>query len=174
MSGHKTKPWQPLERGAVNPPYALTVYGVTIAAGRESIGLPNGTRVEVWGSDLYSVVVEHYPNGSAYLSIKRQDRHAIRDWRHLQSIKNEVVGAEREAVELFPAESRLMDEANQYHLWVAPEGVRFPYGQQERTVQHPAEIREHNRQVGGRARQRAWQPGLSTGPTARPVGREGY
>lgn len=52
-----------------------------------------------------------------HLSIKRNDKGTLRDWRHLQRIKNELVGAEVEAVELFPADSRLVDEANQYHLW---------------------------------------------------------
>ena len=63
-----------------------------------------------------------------HLSIKRNDRRVIHDWRDLQRIKNELVGPEREAVEIYPAESRLVDGANQYHLWVLPEGFAFPFG----------------------------------------------
>ena len=69
------------------------------------------------------------------LSIKRLDKDAIHDWRDLQRIKNELVGPENEAVELYPAESRLMDTANQYYLFVlADPKARFPFGFQERLV----------------------------------------
>jgi len=158
----KRKEWMPMERGTFNPSYLKSVY-------------PDGpsehvTSMEVWGNDEYEATVEHWRDGWAYISLKRYDRHAVRDWRHLQSIKNEVVGPEREAVELFPAESRLMDEANHYHLFVLPKDEPWPFGQQFRTVATPADARANNesmeRETGrrGRGRQRAWQPGLSTGP----------
>src|SRR5438105_2948014 len=53
-----------------------------------------------------------------WLSIKRRDKQPLRSWRDLQRIKNEICGRECEGVELFPAESRLVDSANQYHLAV--------------------------------------------------------
>jgi len=53
-----------------------------------------------------------------WLSIRRLDRKPIHDWRDLQEIKNLVVGPEHEAMEIYPKESRVMDTANQYHLWV--------------------------------------------------------
>ena len=62
-----------------------------------------------------------------WLSIRRNDRKAIRDCRHFQRIKNELAGAEREGVELFPPESCLVDGANQYHLWILPEGETTPF-----------------------------------------------
>ena len=53
----------------------------------------------------------------------------------LQSIKSHVLSPENEAVELFPAESRLVDGANQYHLFALPSTqVRFPFGFEERAV----------------------------------------
>jgi hypothetical protein len=70
-----------------------------------------------------------------HLSIKRLDQRIVHDWRDLQRIKNEIVGPEYEAVELFPAESRKVDTANQYHLWVINQkGMRFPFGFQEPMV----------------------------------------
>ncbi len=57
------------------------------------------------------------------ISIKRIDRECIHDWRDLQEIKNMLAGPEREAVEIYPPESELVDTANQYHLWVLPEGT---------------------------------------------------
>lgn len=69
-----------------------------------------------------------------WVSLRRTDRLPVRDWRDLQRIKNEIVGPEAEAVELFPAESRLVDGANQFHLWCGPPGMRFPFGFDERLV----------------------------------------
>lgn len=83
---------------------------------------------------LYVVSVKDMDSGLTWLSIRRTDRKPIRDWRHFQRIKNELCGPDREAVELYPAESRLVDEANQYHLWVLPAGERVPFGFNERQV----------------------------------------
>lgn len=162
MSQRKKKPkqrvWRPMTRGDVNPRYMETVY---------PDGLPETvTLVEVWANDEYEATVERSSTGWAYITMKRYDRHAIRDWRHLQSIKNETCGPEREAFEIFPAESRLMDTSNQYHLWVLPEGESISFGPTDRAVCTASEIRAFNDQTGGRARQRDWQPGLSTGPGA--------
>jgi hypothetical protein len=73
---------------------------------------------------------EHSP--LMHLSIKRCDGAAVRDWRDMQRIKNELLGPEWEGVELYPAESRLTDGANQYHLWCI-EG-QFPLGFGSRLV----------------------------------------
>ena len=71
-----------------------------------------------------------------WISIRRIDREPIHDWRDLQRIKNDIAGPESEAMELYPAESRLMDTANQYHLFAFPEGEehRFPIGFPMRAV----------------------------------------
>lgn len=49
-------------------------------------------------------------------------------WRDKQRIKNELFGPERTAVEVFPAESRLVDGANMFHLWILPAGTTLPFG----------------------------------------------
>lgn len=96
-------------------------------------------RETFWLNDIYQVNVRDtaWPDVGLmkHLSIKRRDKEPIHDWRDLQLIKNELVGAECEGVELYPAESRLVDEANQYHLFVfVNQTVRFPFGMQERCV----------------------------------------
>lgn len=48
-------------------------------------------------------------------------------WAEKQRIKNELFGAETVAVEVFPAMSELVDEANMYHLWVLPDGMKLPF-----------------------------------------------
>lgn len=74
-----------------------------------------------------------------HLSIKRVDRRTVRDWRDLQRIKNQLIGENCEAVELFPSEERLVDNANQYHLWGFDDPTfRFPFGFPTRMVSDDA------------------------------------
>lgn len=62
-----------------------------------------------------------------HLWIRAHDGTMPRAWRDLQRIKNELVGPERLAVEVFPPESELVDSANMAHLWVYPEGYALPF-----------------------------------------------
>jgi len=74
---------------------------------------------QAWQNSQYFVFVRRVENNPwIHLSIRRLDREPVHDWRDLQRIKNELVGPEHEALELYPAESRVTDTANQYHLWV--------------------------------------------------------
>jgi hypothetical protein len=83
-----------------------------------------------------------------HLSIKRQDRMPVFGWRDIQTIKNEIIGPEHEAVQLFPAESRLVDGANQYHLYVLKDAaLRFPFGFPKRVVTDEALGKSRNRPV---------------------------
>ncbi len=102
---------------------------------------------EVWLNDIYQVNVRrnvpctgiNQSDGSpaliTHLSIKRRDRSAKVDWRDFQYIKNQLVGEENEGCEIFPAESRLVDGANSYHLWIFQDtSIRLPFGFNERIV----------------------------------------
>lgn len=106
----------------------------------ESKAILNEARnCRIFKNDKYQVSVFEEPvNGfpdMIHLSIKRLDRKPQRDWREFQQIKNELVGEENEAVELYPAESRLVDGANQYHLWVIKDPkVKFSFGFHEGRV----------------------------------------
>jgi phosphorylcholine metabolism protein LicD len=77
---------------------------------------------DVWyANDLYQVAVDYISykdKGIIHLSMKTHDRSTSIPWQHKQWIKNDICGDEMEAVELFPAESRMINTANQYHLWV--------------------------------------------------------
>jgi hypothetical protein len=110
-----------------------------------------GTRTFV--NSRYQVVSRQFPNKAMgvdmlHLSIKRHDREIIHDWRDLQRIKNEFAGPECEGVELYPAESRLVDSANQYHLWCLPKGLFFQLGFTDRRL-----VSELNM---GKSKQRPW------------------
>jgi hypothetical protein len=83
---------------------------------------------ELFVNDRYHVIRERV-GPLWHLSIRPLDPSQPRLWNEFQQIKNELVGDENEGVELFPAESRLTDLADQYHLWVAADpAFRFPFG----------------------------------------------
>jgi len=83
---------------------------------------------DIYCNEIYQVMVEK--NGPLiHMCIRRHDGQPCKDWRDHQQIKSQLIGPEYEAVELFPAESRLIDTTNEYHLWVHPSpSYRFPLG----------------------------------------------
>ena len=99
--------------------------------------LPNTPDGVVYENSRFVVIVRDCGGGGEgkliWLSIKNADNSARHDWRELQRIKNELLGPDVEAVELYPAESRLVDASNQFHLF-AVVGFRFPFGFEERLV----------------------------------------
>jgi len=99
-------------------------------------GNPFDTPTAIFENSRYQVAVHTFPPGTwpevnievKQLSIKRLDKREVKDWRDFQRIKTELLGPEVEACELYPAESRLVDTANQYHLWCLAPGQWFPFG----------------------------------------------
>lgn len=98
---------------------------------------------EIWLNSKYQVNIRRGPaviDGlgtveAVHLSIKRIDKRPCRDWRDFQRIKDELLGRNCEAVELFPAQRRLVDTANQYHLWgFLSTEFQFPFGFEQRVV----------------------------------------
>ena len=82
----------------------------------------------VYQNNIYKVVIE-MTSPLIHACIRRHDGRPCENWTHLQQIKSELIGPENEAVELFPAESRLINTTNEYHLWAHPNsGYRFPFG----------------------------------------------
>ena len=49
-------------------------------------------------------------------------------WAEKQQIKNELFGENRQAIEVYPAEDRLVNSADVYHLWVFDKKFRLPFG----------------------------------------------
>lgn len=89
---------------------------------------------QVFINNIYRVQVRR-DGPLVQLTITRLDGKPCKDWRHFQEIKNELVGPEFEAVELYPAESRLVDMDNEYHLWVNADPLfRFQFGYHRRHV----------------------------------------
>lgn len=48
-------------------------------------------------------------------------------WRDKQRIKNELFEPDTMAVEVMPPASRLVDDADMYHMWVLPDAGRLPF-----------------------------------------------
>lgn len=89
---------------------------------------------QVFVNNIYRVQVRREPP-LMHLTIVRWDGQPCTNWSHFQQIKNELAGPECEAVELFPAESRLVDMDHEYHLWVNVDpSFRFPFGYAKRHV----------------------------------------
>lgn len=121
-------PWTPFVECSVETDHVLYSVGDQEPPARMyansryqvSVWLDGAPDFPVWGEWMH-------------LSIKTHDRSARHDWRDLQRIKNEIVGPEYDALEVYPAESKLVDTANQYHLFVF-RSLRFPFGFQSRLV----------------------------------------
>ena len=108
----------------------------------------------VWCNSRYQIAITDLESEGGgppmkWLSIKRIDKSTINDWRDFQRIKDELCGSEWEAVQLFPAASRLVDTANQYHLWARPE--RFAFGFDSNLVNGPLNAGEGQRPFEGNA-----------------------
>jgi hypothetical protein len=113
--------WSEWQECPLSPEY-LKLHPDAVEAGHKMYW---NSRYHVWVRDFHS---DAFGGVITHLSIKRNDKEPLHDWRDLQRIKNELAGEEREAFELYPAESRIVDLANQYHLWVLPEGMFVPLG----------------------------------------------
>lgn len=91
-----------------------------------------------------------------HLSIRNQDRSTRHDWRDFQRIKNQLAGPEYEGLEVYPAESRKVDTANQYHLWCFPFSMGFGLGEQRIVTDHdvtsagePGAVQTDNEPIDG-------------------------
>jgi hypothetical protein len=123
------------------------------------------TGFQYWFANSRYQVGVHFPAPArgwppmVHLSIKAHDKRVVHDWRDLQRIKNELVGPEAEGVELYPAESRLMDESNQFHMYCVHPVASFPFGEKGRTVCTPADLEKEfaGKPVLERARQREFE-----------------
>lgn len=101
-------------------------YGVEHRAGPQVSAVDSG-----WFNNHYVVlrsVVETDWGKVDHLWIQRNDRKPARNWRELQDIKQLVEnGDERTAVEVFPPNGEVLDQANWTHLWVLPRGFALPF-----------------------------------------------
>ncbi len=107
-------PWQWEEVPGVESP--VTYWGKFVMALRSSrFSVQVYDRETEWGPVMQLVV-------------RRHDGGTVISWAELQRIKNELAGANRLAIEVFPPVEQLIDNANLFHLWVLPRGFVLPFG----------------------------------------------
>lgn len=102
LQANKTRP----DRLLVNNLYSVQVF----------------TSLTKWGWITHLAIRRHELPG--YQKTEAPD---IPFW-HKQRIKNEICGLEYAAVEVFPAQENLIDQADLYHLWVLPKDFEVPFG----------------------------------------------
>jgi hypothetical protein len=69
----------------------------------------------------------------SHLTIERLDGEPIiAEWDVIQQIKNEMAGEDAWAIEIFPAESEVVNEINRRHLWVVPEELMATFNLRKR------------------------------------------
>jgi hypothetical protein len=71
---------------------------------------------EAWKNAVFCVLVRPLSSG-AHLGVSSLS--GIRpSWPEMQRIKNEIVGEAKTAIEIYPPQAEVVDEANMFHLWV--------------------------------------------------------
>lgn len=122
--------------------------GVTLSQKQAKYFYKDSIRGEKYRNNIYAVevyrdsdaddmvLIDEWKGNCTYLAIRRHDKEICNDWRHFQQIKNELVGEEIEAMQIYPAESRLTDTANQYWLFCLPKDGQIPFGFKQRNVDY--------------------------------------
>ncbi len=98
----------------------------------ERIDLPRGTGGGGWNQEVraahrnavFAVLDRPLPGGVRHLAISSLSGNRP-TWWEAQRIKNEIAGDAATAVEVYPPQGEVVDEADMYHLWVLPEGLSF-------------------------------------------------
>lgn len=131
VHGHVTQHEPPYDfRKGVLPPEAFSMQhlmqcGLSKAAAKQAVREVKSEKVLMSSSYQVNIVELGRQHSKwpplVWFSIKRRDKAAIVDRSVLRDIKNVLAGEEAEGFELYPAESRLVDTANQYHLYIAQE-----------------------------------------------------
>lgn len=75
-------------------------------------------------NDVFCVLDRTLSDGTRHLMISSLtgDRPS---WWEAQRIKNEIAGPDATAVEVYPPQDQVVDDADAYHLWVLPQPLPF-------------------------------------------------
>ena len=91
-------------------------------------------KAHFWQNNMYACAVYDDDDDIGHCTIQRLDCTPARDWRHLQAIKNQLYGEDRQAIEIYPPQNDVLDVANTTHLWVLPKGKELDIGLESRSV----------------------------------------
>jgi hypothetical protein len=93
----------------------------------------NIERIEVWRSKHFLVQIFAEKNGAQRITVSRTELLKNGHWQpgitwdDLQRLKQECGRGEHWAVEIYPAESDLVNVANMRHLWLLPEKPAYAW-----------------------------------------------
>lgn len=99
----------------------------------ECLSLRPGTAHPIgWASELtaayrnsvFCVMARRLPDGTRHFMISSLTEERP-SWWEAQRIKNELAGPDATAVEVYPPQREVVDDANAYHLWVLPQALPF-------------------------------------------------
>ena len=109
-------------------------YPVSLARAPVPAPVGAGAPFAQWRSREFVVQAFEVPGGVIRLSVNRThiDPSTMRwvdgiTWDDLQRLKSEAGYGDREAVEVYPPDSCVVDVANIRHLWVLPERLHFSW-----------------------------------------------
>jgi hypothetical protein len=137
-------------------------FGVTVEEATRALE-DEKKQEQIWVNEKYQVAVRRFNHEKfglcLQINIRRRDGNVIfRDWREFQKIKNQLADPEFEAIEIYPAESRLVDTSNKYQLWViCDRNFRWPFGWTSR------DVRDENKESPPGMKQRKLPPGWKAG-----------
>lgn len=124
-------PWQEIPREEY---IGLMVNAMEIESKKNGeIRIPSPKLLEVekaFFNNHYEVLIRPFEcewGDCLHLYIRRVNKKSFKDWSVLQSIKNELVGPSRTAVEVYPPDNEVIDQHHWYHLWVFPGGMQIPF-----------------------------------------------
>ncbi len=84
---------------------------------------------KAWKNDAFAVLIRPLYNEPAQFHLAiRTYRGGEPRWPEMQRIKTEVLGAEWAAVQVYPRECRIIDQADMFHLWCYAPGHQFGFG----------------------------------------------
>jgi hypothetical protein len=97
----------------------------------ELLSFPRGSACRGWAAEFVRAhrnavfsVLDRHVGPVRHLAIASLSQ--IRPtWPEMQRIKNELAGADATAVEVYPPQLEVVDEAPMYHLWVLPQPLEF-------------------------------------------------
>jgi len=118
---HEIRPWRPFME---TTPYDKSGQDVSEELRENGEVFLANSHYLVFRRELRSMIEGQPPQ--VHLSLRTVENDTRHDWREMQRIKNELCGPDWEAVELYPREDRIVDQANQYHLWCF--AFQLPFG----------------------------------------------
>lgn len=90
------------------------------------LGFTRGLLNNRYSVQIRPVVVDDWGE-IAHLQIARHDGSEIDGWDDLNRIRRELYPGHT-AIEVYPTDDKLVDQAAARHLWVLPAGVELPFG----------------------------------------------